>query len=103
MIRGLVVKEGRRTEEVELVLKKMGVRLAKEEQKREILRKKSMLRGRKERVSEDLTWRERRMKWKLEEIASMGMAGGDERGYEGKGNGGIGDGDKIRPGGDGWR
>lgn len=47
----------------------MVVRLAKEEQKWEIIRKKSMLRGRKERIGEDWTWKERKIKWKLEEIA----------------------------------
>lgn len=32
------------------------------------MKKKDVLRG-KERISEDWTWREKRMKWKLEEIA----------------------------------
>ncbi|XP_067215679.1 golgin subfamily A member 6-like protein 6 [Linepithema humile] len=45
------------------------VKLKKEEQKREVMRRKRELRGRKEIIREDLTWRERRMEWKLEEIA----------------------------------
>lgn len=34
--------------------------------------KKKELKGRKERFGEDLTWRERRMKWKLKKIAKEG-------------------------------
>lgn len=37
--------------------------------KKEIMRKKSRLKGRKKIIGDNLIWRERRMKWKLEEIA----------------------------------
>lgn len=37
--------------------------------KKEIWDKKKMLRGRKERIMEDWTWKERRMRWRLEEMA----------------------------------
>lgn len=92
--RELKVREGKRIEEVERVLEKMGVKavvekvrkmgsggeeegemvhqvvkVVKEEQKNEIMRKKSMLKGEKERISEDWTWKERKMRWRLEEIA----------------------------------
>lgn len=30
--------------------------------------KKRNLKGRKERIEDDLTWKERKMKWKVEEI-----------------------------------
>lgn len=93
IIKGLEVKEGRRREAVEELLNVIGakveiketrkigrggegkegeiawVRLGSEEQKREVWEKKKMLRGRKERITDDLTWKERRMRWKLEEIA----------------------------------
>lgn len=47
------------------------VRLENEEQRREVMEKKKRLRGRKERIVEDLTWKERKMRWKLEDIARM--------------------------------
>lgn len=45
------------------------VKLGNEGQKREVLEKKRSLRGRRERIMEDRTWKERKMKWKIEEIA----------------------------------
>lgn len=92
VIRGLKVREGRRREAVEEVLEKIGVevevkeirrvesstgegreivlvKLANEEQRREILKKKGGLKGRRERIGEDLTRRERKIRWKIEEIA----------------------------------
>lgn len=45
------------------------VKLENEEQRREIWKKKSALKGRRERIQEDWTWGERRMRWRLEEIA----------------------------------
>lgn len=57
---GRAATEGRET---------VGVQLAREEQKKGIMRKKGDLRGRKKRIGEDLTWRERKLRWKLEEIA----------------------------------
>ena len=92
IIRGLEIKEGKKREAVKSLLNEIGVeakleemsrvgggegsdillvKLENEEQKREIINKKKILRGRKERIGEDLTWRERRMKWRLEEIARM--------------------------------
>lgn len=47
------------------------VKLGNEGQKREVMEKKSKLRGRKEKIMEDWTWKESKMKWKLEEIARM--------------------------------
>lgn len=32
------------------------------------MEKKRNLKGRRERVTEDLTWREKRMRWKLQDI-----------------------------------
>ncbi|XP_011702471.1 PREDICTED: trichohyalin-like [Wasmannia auropunctata] len=92
VIKGLEVKEEKRREAVEELMKRMGVeveirevkkmreerekgeetvlvRLGKEEQRKEIMKSKKKLKGRKERVMEDLTWRERKMRWNLEEIA----------------------------------
>lgn len=40
------------------------------------MRKKSNLKGRRERIVEDWTWKERRMRWKLEEIARREMRKG---------------------------
>jgi len=44
-----------------------------EEQRSEVLKKKSNLKGKRERVVEDWTWKEGRMRWKLEEIARREM------------------------------
>lgn len=44
------------------------VKLGDEEQKREAMEKKSKLRGRKEKILKDWTWKKRRMRWRLEEI-----------------------------------
>lgn len=87
LIKGMEVREGRRREAVEGILEKIGakvkvggkrgeegemvvVRLENEEQRREVMRKKVNLKDRNERICEDWTWRERKMKWKLEEIAN---------------------------------
>lgn len=48
---------------------KLLVRLGSEEQRKEIMGKKKNVRDRKEKIWEDWTWGERRMRWKLEEIA----------------------------------
>lgn len=45
------------------------VRLESEGQRKEVMEKKRNLRGKK-KIIQDLTWEEKRMKWKLEEIAS---------------------------------
>lgn len=45
------------------------IKLGSEEQKREIIRRKKGLRGRKERTEDNLMTMERKMKWKLENIA----------------------------------
>lgn len=83
IIRGVEVKEGKKKEVIERIMKDIGadvrvkeikrlgrdrekdrkmvwLRLEDEEQRREVLRKKSRLRGRKERIMEDWTWEERR-------------------------------------------
>lgn len=45
------------------------VKLGNKEQKREVMGSKNKLKGRKEKIIEDWTWKERKMRWKLEEIA----------------------------------
>ncbi|XP_067208522.1 golgin subfamily A member 6-like protein 22 [Linepithema humile] len=92
VIKGIEVKEGKRKEAVEGLMKDIGaevkieetwkiaedrdkgreivgIRIESEEKRREIWEKKKTLRGRKERIVEDWTWKERRMRWKLEERA----------------------------------
>jgi len=92
IIRGVEVREGKRREAVEEILKIVGVKveikevrrvrginekegemvlvkLGSEEQKGEVIGKKKILKGRKKRISEDLTWRERKARWNLQEIA----------------------------------
>jgi len=91
VIRGLEVREGKRREAAEELLKEIGVEMkikeiwritaekergreavgikVEEEKRGEIWEKKKKLRGRKERILEDWTWKERRMRWRLEEIA----------------------------------
>lgn len=64
-----VIETKRLAEDREKGREMVWVRLKDEEQRREIWGKKSKLRGRKERIGEDLTWRERKMKWLLEDIA----------------------------------
>ncbi|KAL6417393.1 hypothetical protein ACFW04_012785 [Cataglyphis niger] len=44
------------------------VRLKNEDQKREVWNKKKLLKSRKERILEDWTWKERRMRWSLKRI-----------------------------------
>ncbi|XP_067207866.1 golgin subfamily A member 6-like protein 22 [Linepithema humile] len=92
VIKGIEVKEGRRKEAVEGLIKDIGaevkieetwriaedrdkrreivgIRIENEEKRREIWEKKKTLTGRKERIVEDWTWKERRMRWKLEKRA----------------------------------
>jgi len=92
IIRGLEVKEGKRKEAVDELMKVIGVkmeikevwrvtaekkkeremvgiRIEDAEIRREILEKRRNLRGRRERIMEDWTWMERKMRWKLEEVA----------------------------------
>lgn len=45
------------------------IRLENEGQRREVMKKKKNLRGRTERIVENSTWKERKMRWKLEETA----------------------------------
>lgn len=92
IIRGLEVKQGTRIEAVEGILKDIGarvnvedvkriggdkeegremvrVKLSNEEQRGEVMRMKKNLKGRKERIAEDWTWKKRKMRWKMEVIA----------------------------------
>lgn len=39
------------------------------EKKRQVMKNKNKLRGREERIDENLTWKERRIRWKLREMA----------------------------------
>lgn len=50
------------------------VRIGNEEQKWEVTKEKKKLEGRRERISEDLSWKERRVRWKLGEIAGVEKA-----------------------------
>lgn len=52
------------------------IKLGNEEQNWEIMGEKKNLRWRKERVSEDLTWREKTIRWKLKQIARKKEAEG---------------------------
>lgn len=45
------------------------VKLGSEGEKKEVMEKKKMLKGRKIWIEEDLTWEERRVRWRLREIA----------------------------------
>ncbi|KMQ90533.1 hypothetical protein RF55_9482 [Lasius niger] len=45
------------------------VKLGSEEQKKEVLRRRKGLKGKKIWIEEDLTWEERRLRWRLREIA----------------------------------
>lgn len=56
---------GDREKEKEMII----IKLENEEERKEILEKQRNLKGKKERNMEDWTWKERRMRWKLEEIA----------------------------------
>jgi len=89
LIRGLEVEgEGERRKAVEEVLEKIGaaveveevrkigrgegktetvwVRLKNEEQRSEVIKMKRNLKEKKERIVEDWTWKERKMRWRLE-------------------------------------
>jgi len=98
IIRGIEVKEKKIREAVMEVLERIGikggieeakklgkregnletiwVRLESEEQKREVMEKKNKLKGRKEKIREDWTWKERKMRWNLEQIARKEMGKG---------------------------
>ena len=94
------VKEGRMKEAAEGILKLIGaevkvreirrigdgndngremlvVKLENEDQKWEVMGKKNRLRGRGEIITEDLTWRERKIRWRLMEIAKKEEAKGN--------------------------
>ncbi|KAL6417343.1 hypothetical protein ACFW04_014592 [Cataglyphis niger] len=45
------------------------VKLKSEEQRTEVWNRKKLLKGRKERILDDWTWKERRMRWSLKRIA----------------------------------
>jgi len=94
IIRRVKVKERRRREAVDDLMKEIGVvmkvkevwkiagdkkkgreiveiKIEEEEKRREIWSKKKNLRGRKKRIHENWTWKERKMKWKLKETARL--------------------------------
>ncbi|XP_020293510.1 protein PXR1-like [Pseudomyrmex gracilis] len=98
IIRGLEVKEEKRRKAVVGVLEKIRangeveevrklgsgeggtetvwVRMGKEDQRSDVMKKKYKLKGSRERIMEDWTWKERKMRWRLEEIARREMAKG---------------------------
>ena len=45
------------------------VKLEKKEEMIEVIKKKKILKGRKEKIQDDWTWKERTMQWKLEDLA----------------------------------
>lgn len=45
------------------------IKLNKVKEKREIMRKRRGIKDKEIRISDDLTWRQQKMKWKLEDIA----------------------------------
>jgi len=59
-----VIGKGRNRETGSIIIK-----MRKIEQKRELMIRKRKVRERRIMIKDDLTWRERKMKWKLEEIA----------------------------------
>jgi len=50
------------------------IKLENEDQKRKIMRKKKNLKGRKKRIWEDLTWKEKKIRYRLGKIAKREMA-----------------------------
>lgn len=92
IMKEVIVKESKRKEAVKGIFQDIGVRvnigetrriggnsergtetilmkLHNEEQRKEVWTNKNRLRGRKEKIEEDLIWGERKMRWRLEEIA----------------------------------
>jgi len=55
--------------EKEKMREMVGIKIEEPERRKEILEKRRNLRGRRERIMEDWTWRERRMRWRLVELA----------------------------------
>lgn len=117
IIKGMEVKNGRLEEAVKEVMRKIGVeakveetrsiggtkdkrgemvlvKMKDEDEKSEVMSKKGKLKRRRERIEEDYTWRERRMKWRLQEIARREEKKG-KRAWVGYG--------KIRIDGEWWR
>lgn len=90
VVRGVKVEEGKVREGVESIMKEIGARveivsarrmrggggeivaarLGSMENKREVMERKRALKGRAVRIADDWTWKERRMQWKLKEIAA---------------------------------
>ena len=64
---------GGRQERKEVMLE---VRMENMEAKREVMRNKGKLRGRKERLEDDLTWKERKMQWRLRRLGEEEEAKG---------------------------
>ena len=67
---------GRKIEKVKEIERKTGkekkmvlVKLKDRVRKREVMQRKNVLKGRKERIEDDMTLKERKMQWSLERIA----------------------------------
>jgi hypothetical protein len=91
IVKGLKVKEGKRLEAVEGLMKEIGakvevkevwrvgaaqngeemvvVRMGSEEQRREVWEKKKGMKDKSVWIMDDQTWKERKMRWKIEKIA----------------------------------
>ncbi|KMQ82440.1 1-phosphatidylinositol- -bisphosphate phosphodiesterase gamma-1, partial [Lasius niger] len=73
-------------EEVRRVGRKYGkergmvvVKLGSRKQKRDVMEKKKGLKGKKIRIEDDLTWEERKIRWKIREIAEEKRRKGSSR------------------------
>lgn len=65
------IKEIRKIKEEKKGKEMMWVRLENKEQKWKILERKRNMRDKKKRISEDLTWKERKIRCRLQEIARI--------------------------------
>jgi len=72
----VVVEEVRKIGRGEGKTETAWVRLKNEEQRNEVIKMKRNLKGKRERIVEDWTWKERKMRWRLEEIARNEMRKG---------------------------
>jgi len=67
------IDEAKKLGRGEVLIETVWVRLESVEQKKKVMERKNRLKGRKERILEDWTWKERRIRWKIEKIARREM------------------------------
>ncbi|XP_046605019.1 uncharacterized protein LOC124297751 [Neodiprion virginianus] len=70
VVRGARLEKGREKEGLKKIVQLIGVEVEVKDMW-EVMGRTSLLKGWEERTDEDLTWAERRMKWKLREIAAI--------------------------------